>query len=147
MNENFLKLTNTAYRLLEYFPESDQSKYRAKEKVLEVMESLVLVDMDNFKIQNKLSEDIEILLGYFEIGKNQGWISQINYLIISKEYRKIKKEICSFESPAEKKFKIDSSPVLEDTKECTQNPVEPELVESGAQKKEPRNFTKLSNRQ
>jgi hypothetical protein len=88
MDEKFLKLTNTTYQLLEYFPETDSLKVRAKEKVLAVMEGLVLASVGDLN-QGKLSGDIEILLGYLKVGKAQGWISSMNYLIVCNEYKKI----------------------------------------------------------
>jgi len=99
MKENFLKLTSSAYRLSEYFPESDPLKTKAKAKILSVMEMLVSVNLEENAVvldnlnQQKIIEDIDMLLGYFEIAKNQEWISSINYLIISGEYKKIRDEI------------------------------------------------------
>lgn len=78
MDEKILKLTNAVYKLLEYFPESDPLKNKAKEKALEILE-------------NRKTEDIDLLLGYLQIAKNQGWLNSTNYLIIFAEYEKIKK--------------------------------------------------------
>jgi len=107
MEQEFVKLTSSAYRLLEFFPESDPLKNRAKEKVLEIMENLILIsksgDWISFKdyfsenrekLKLKLLQDIDIVLGYIEIGKLQGWLSGINCLIVSEQYKKIKKGIC-----------------------------------------------------
>jgi len=77
MKEDILKLTNIAYKILEFFPEADPLKNRAKDKALEIM-------------SNPDQENIDILLGYFWIAKCQGWISDINYLIIYNEYEKLK---------------------------------------------------------
>lgn len=76
--KDFVKLTNTVYRILEFFPDSDPLKNKAKEKALLIME-------------NPKPEDIDILLSYLKIAKNQGWISGLNCLIIQNEYEKIKK--------------------------------------------------------
>ena len=99
-NDKFLKLTNTVYKLLEFFPESDPLKNRAKDKALEIMENLVFISGANGwvsfqqeKIKTKLLEEIDTLLGYLWIGKSQGWLNSVNCLIISNEYEKIKKEI------------------------------------------------------
>jgi len=155
MDEKFLRLTNITYQLLEYFPENDSLKNRAKEKVLVVMEGLVLASGGDFN-QAKLSEDIKILLGYLKVGKIQGWISSINYLIIYNEYQKIiqqnnfgkmqiQKEV--FVSPKIEEV-IDESGLVEkfSEKKCTQKNVGPVLNKSGALKKKPRNF-KFSDRQ
>ncbi len=87
MEEIFLNLTNTAYKLLEYFPNKDPLKLKTKERVLSIMENLALEDSD------KVLADIEIVLGYFEIAKKNGWINSINYLIICNEYKKLKDKV------------------------------------------------------
>jgi len=80
MDDKIKKLTNAVYRVLEFFPESDPLKNRAKDKALEIM-------------HNPKVEDIDVLLGYLWIGKMQGWINSVNFLIISNEYEKLKGEI------------------------------------------------------
>lgn len=81
MEKNFLKLTSKTYKLLEFLPESDPLKNRAKNKVLEIMENFGKAD---------ISEDVDVLLGYLDIAKLQGWISSVNLLIICNEYEKLK---------------------------------------------------------
>jgi hypothetical protein len=100
MENKFLKLTNTVYKVLEFFPESDPLKHRAKDKALSIMEHLVLINetsgwasFQKEKIKVHLLEDIDILLGYLWIGKTQGWLNSVNCLIIANEYEKIKKEL------------------------------------------------------
>jgi len=100
MSDKFLKLTNTVYKVLEFFPESDPLKNRAKDKALAIMEHLILINKTNGwmsfqkeKVKVQLLEDIDILLGYLWIGKSQGWLNSVNCLIIANEYEKIKNEI------------------------------------------------------
>lgn len=76
MQDEILKLTNAVYKLLEYFPEADPLKNRAKDKALAILE-------------NPNQKDIDILLGYLEIAKNQGWLNSVNYLIVANEYEKL----------------------------------------------------------
>jgi len=91
MEAKFQKLTNAAYNLIEFFPESDPLKNKAKEKVLALMSAFTGSASGGEK---QIAEDIDILLGYFEIAKSQGWLSAINCLIISHEYEKVKSQIC-----------------------------------------------------
>ena len=99
-NDKFLKLTNTVYKILEFFPESDPLKIRAKDRALAIMEHLILINetsgwasFQKEKIKVQLSEDIDILLGYLWIGKSQGWLNAANCLIIANEYEKVRREI------------------------------------------------------
>ena len=100
MENKFLKLTNYVYKVLEFFPESDPLKNRAKDKALVIMENLILINetsgwasFQKEKVKTQLFEDIDILLGYLWIGKTQGWLNSSNCLIISNEYEKIKNGI------------------------------------------------------
>lgn len=109
-----VKLTNAVYKLLDFFPEGDPLKNRAKDKVLEIMEGMVLIfgtegrasfsrsqsdrgssieSGQKDKASSKLLEDIEVLLSYLKLGKSFGWIDSTNFLIVSKEYGSIKSQI------------------------------------------------------
>lgn len=87
MNEKILKLTNVVYKILEYFPESDPLRNRAKDRALAIMSVLSESALDKDQYVN---EDIDVLIGYFWIAKSQGWVSSSNYLIIANEYEKLK---------------------------------------------------------
>lgn len=100
MKDKFTKLTNTVYKVLEFFPESDPLKNRAKDKALSIMEHLAVIEettgwasFQKEKAKAHLSEDIDILLGYLWIGKTQGWLNSVNCLIISNEYEKLRKDM------------------------------------------------------
>ena len=89
MRENFLKLANAAYKVIEFFPESDPLKNRAKDRVLAIMSALGGSPEGG---ENSIQEDIDILLGYFWLAKCQGWLNSANYLIICAEYKNIKSQ-------------------------------------------------------
>lgn len=93
MKDDFVKLTNIVYKVLDYIPESDPLKNRAKDKALEMMEYLVADDLE--KINKQAVGDIDVLMGYIKIGRSQGWISDINGLIIANEYGKIRNQIAT----------------------------------------------------
>ncbi len=116
---NGVKLTNTVYKVLEFFPESDPLKNRAKDKALAIMDNLVLISEDSGwasfqkeKIKVQLLEDIEIILGYLWIGKSQGWLNSVNYLIVANEYEKIKNEVGPVIEIASKATNIDVQPIV-----------------------------------
>lgn len=143
MEDKFVKITNTVYKMLEFFPESEPLKNRAKEKALSIMENLILLEKRKSgegewvslkeylqgtqeKPPNDLSEDIEILLSFLKLGKFQGWISDANFLIICNEYEKIKKEIEIDPHPSYNK-----SPVIEILKKInTSNKEESQRMEA-----------------
>ncbi len=119
IDDKFIKLTNAVYKVLEFFPESEPLKYRAKEKALLIMENLTLIFnkgdwtplkvcfLENReKIAQQLLEDIEVLLSFLKLAKFQGWISDANFLIVANEYEKVKKEVLQ-NFPEQKLFKTE----------------------------------------
>lgn len=110
MQENFLKTINTTYKLLDFFPEGDPLKNRAKERALLIMEKLTLD-----AVSSGLMDDILVLESYLELGKYQGWIDTVNFLIIKKEYQLIEaslqKQITNYKSQIPNKFRIQNSKV------------------------------------
>lgn len=100
MENNFIKITNAAYRVLDFFPDADPLKNKTKEKVLAILENLTLIygkdgwislktclPASREKASAQLLDDIEVLESYLKLGKYQGWIDNVNFLIITKEYR------------------------------------------------------------
>lgn len=90
---NWLKTINTAYRLVEYFPEAEPLALRAKEKILDISENLVLASgggQGDRVLKDMICQDIDIFLNYLVLAKGSGWISAMNFLIISAGLREIK---------------------------------------------------------
>ena len=108
MREDIVKITHAVYAVLDFLPQGDPLKNKAKEKALAILENFTLVgdengwlslkkylasDRENVIIQ--ALHDVDVLEGYLEIAKHQGWISNVNFLIIIKEYGKIKEYLTS----------------------------------------------------
>lgn len=105
MKGNFSKIINTTYKLLDSFPDNDPLKYKAEEKTLKILENLTLISgasgwasLQKEKAGAELLDDIEILKNYLQLGKCQGWINGVNFLILLKEYDDIKSQIRPIES-------------------------------------------------
>lgn len=81
---NFVKTSNFAYKMLDFLPDSDPLKNRAKEKVLAILEKLTTQSFDG------VLDDIAVLENYLKLGVSQGWLNNMNFLIIIKEYQLIK---------------------------------------------------------
>ena len=92
MENELVKITSAVYKLLDFFPEGEPLKNRAKDKALAIMEN-------KDKASGQFSEDIEILLNYLKLAKSFGWIDSVNFLIISKEYENIKKTVSNETKP------------------------------------------------
>lgn len=95
-----MKIINATYKLLDFFPDNEPLKYKAKEKALKILENLSLISdasgwasLQKEKARAELLDDIEVLKNYLQLGKYQGWVGGINFLILLKEYDKIKSQI------------------------------------------------------
>ena len=133
MEEKFIKLTNAVYKVSEFFPEADPLKIRVKNKALVIMENLSLIfgtegwaSMQKESAKYWLSEDIGLLLSYLKIAQKQGWLSPINYLIISNEYENIKKEVGYVKEMTQRLPNMDKPVVL------PQNAQQPVLLDKEA---------------
>lgn len=107
MDENFVKIANAAYRVLGLFPNGDPLKNKAKEKVLAILENLALISdvkgrparsshaggasFKKEKTSAQLLEDIEVLKTYLRLAKHLGFIDNVNFLILCREYDNIKR--------------------------------------------------------
>ncbi len=107
MQENHIRLTDAVYRMIEFFPEGEPLRNKIKEKSLGIMENLVLfygnpvlAVLQKEKISTQILRDIEILKDYLKLGKSQGWMENLNFFIVSKEYDKIYTEIKRKTEPA-----------------------------------------------
>ncbi len=100
--QNYTEITDAVYKLLDFFPEEEPLAVKIKEKALAIMENAVLAFLPNnphpdtaqkVKAGSQVLKDIEVLRSYFYLAKERGWMENLNLLIISKEYDRIKEEI------------------------------------------------------
>ena len=160
MDKKILELTNAVYKVLEFFPESDPLKNRAKNKVLEIMENFELISgTDGWtplkvcfsettaKTKKEILKDIDVLLDYFRIAKSQGWLSGINFFIISNEYEKIKKEIEIKPEISQNLPKKETEIFVNSEKTDTQNLPKPLIVKKKEVKAESPATFNISKRQ
>ncbi len=130
MEDNFVKITNATYQILDFLPENDPLKNRSKEKVLAILENLTvlfgisekvlaksvegeLLQGYNVVIQKtsyQVLDDINILENYLLVAKHQRWIDATNGLIISGQYQQIKNRVLEFLPP---KPPLSVTPLLE----------------------------------
>ncbi len=127
MQDRFIKIINTTYRILDFFPENDPLKNKAKEKALEILEGLTLINhlqslsslqglisKEDQEKYFKLLDNIELLKNYLTVGKDLGWLDSLNFVIIFQEYKLIEdliKKQCLVFSNLNKVVKDFSAPV------------------------------------
>jgi len=104
--EYFIQLTKELYRLTLLFPKKEPLRYKLRELATEVLANLILILKGNFHRSSNLVEgienDLEVLDTYFEIAKDQNWVSPDDILEIQKEYSNIREEIEKVKKEEEK---------------------------------------------
>jgi len=104
--EYFIQLTKELYRLTLLFPKKEPLRYKLRELAAEVLANLILILKGNFHRSSNLVEgienDLEVLDTYFEIAKDQNWVSPDDILEIQKEYSNIREEIEKVKKEEEK---------------------------------------------
>ena len=104
--EPFIELTKGVYRLTLLFPKKEPLRYKMRELADDILANLILILRGNFHKSGNLVEEVErnleVLDVYFEIAKDQNWVSPDEILEIQKEYSNIKKEIEKVKKEEEK---------------------------------------------
>ena len=104
--EPFIQLTKGVYRLTLLFPKKEPLRYKLRELADEILANLILILNGNFHKSGNLIDEVErnleVLDVYFEIAKDQNWVSPEDILEIQKEYSNIKEEIEKVKKEEEK---------------------------------------------
>ena len=117
--EPFIELTKGVYRLTLLFPKKEPLRYKMRELADEILANLILILRGNFHKSGNLVEEVErnleVLDVYFEVAKDQNWVSPDEIFQIQKEYSNIKEEIEKVKKEEEKnpQPKIEENPEKE----------------------------------
>ncbi len=121
----FIKLTLALYKVTEKFPEKEPLKFLIREKAVLILSDSILlfhespsfIDEEKVrKLSQNLVNNIEVLQAYFKVAENQDWVNENNFIILSNEYNKQRKQVSQF---------LDESVVVEKAKkyEAKEQPV------------------------
>jgi hypothetical protein len=123
MEERFLKLITAQYRLLNGIADSEPLKSKAKEKLLHLVDCLTCIDVKNGSERSSLSREIistvEIIENYLRLAKDNGYVDDINFFIIIKEYGFLKRSV----SILTREMQVKTQTVLNSAREYLRSPV------------------------
>ena len=116
MNKDFLiQLTNNLYQLTLLFPKKEPLRYKMRELADEILN-------DFYKDQNpEIFKNLEILDSFFEVVKNQSWVSQNDILSLQEEYSKLKEDFKNSPQPNQALEKVKIFDELKTTELGTEN--------------------------
>lgn len=93
--EQIISAIKKVYRLSLFFPKKEPLRYKVREVTNEILTDFILFSFENpgKKRKENLIENLEILDSYFEIIKDQNWVSLKDTLEIQSFFNDLKKEI------------------------------------------------------
>ena len=92
MDKDFLiQLTNNLYRLTLLFPKKEPLRYKMRELADEILAHCLTPGVKHNK-HNSVVGDLEVLDGFFEVAKEQNWVSPEEILKLQENYSKLKEE-------------------------------------------------------
>ncbi len=91
MDKDYLiKLTLAVYKVTDIFPKQEPLKFLIREKA-----NQILADSISKEKIEKIRKDTEIINSYLEIAEKQDWVDELNFLVLKREYAKIKEGLKS----------------------------------------------------
>jgi len=92
--QKVVDLTLAVYRITELFPKQEPMKFFLRQRACEILASSILLkETKKRRAIEQILGDIEVMFGYFEVAKSQKWLRSENFLILEKEYSRIKEEV------------------------------------------------------
>ena len=83
--DHLIKLTLAVYKVTDIFPKEEPLRFLIREKA-----NQILADSISKEKIEKIRKDIEIINSYLEIAEKQDWVDELNFLVLKREYAKIK---------------------------------------------------------
>jgi len=139
--EDFIKLTLALYRVTELFPKNEPLKLKLRSLSLDILSSLNLLEgnpvsllpKEKDEIIKKGLQDLELLKGYLQVAKEQGWVDNRNFLVLEREYSRLQPYLQYLENESLNTREKQQSKNKENKREERLEPIDDEI--SGFQKK------------
>jgi len=100
----FIQLTNELYRLTLLFPKKEPLRYKMRELADEILANSISFSKENprdkfLTVVKNLQDELDILDGFFEVARNQNWVSPDEILNLQQEYNRLKDELTNLTLP------------------------------------------------
>ena len=101
--ENIIKLTNALYKVTGLFPKEEPLKFAIRKEGLDVLffsnmikgKSVSVPLKERGEYLDKVSAKIGLIKTYFNIAREQDWVSETNFMILEREYDSLKDSLSS----------------------------------------------------
>lgn len=100
--EQLKQITLGLYKVTEIFPDREPVKFFLREKASKTLADAVLFfeknpiklsEKQKSEIGEEIIKNISLIQVYFDVSKHQGWADSRNFLVLGKEYQKIRDEV------------------------------------------------------
>jgi hypothetical protein len=140
MDRGFLiQLTNSLYRLTLLFPKKEPLRYKMREIADDILAECLRLnlkqDTNPKEYMGDSWADLEVLDGFFEVAKEQNWVSPEEILKVQENYSKLKEEL-KIETDLEMTLTL---PLGKSKNECSSSP----FVSLGQEKEAKNEFIML----
>ena len=100
--EDIIQLTSSLYQATLLFPKKEPLRYKAREVADDLLADLISLNLTNGSLRKNekrisILENLEVLAGFFELIRNQNWLSEESVLSLSQKYDSIKVELAVIE--------------------------------------------------
>jgi hypothetical protein len=89
--EEIIQLTKELYRLTVLFPKIEPLRCKIRETADDILVGFIMARKEN--AERTLRENLEIIESFFEVARDQNWVSPVALLEIQGKYAKIAKEL------------------------------------------------------
>jgi predicted DNA-binding transcriptional regulator len=94
---DFISATLALYRVTELLPKEEPLRLKMRELNNSILENLF------FTNKKEAQRQIDLLLVYFSLALNQNWVKEKNFLVLKRQYQKIREKLDSLEEAKQPK--------------------------------------------
>lgn len=87
--DDIIKLTLAVYNVTGLFPENEPLQHQIRQKANDILADFINIGSPTLKREG-ISREVQVILAYFSVAEQQNWVDSKNFLVLSREYRKIK---------------------------------------------------------
>jgi hypothetical protein len=87
--DDIIKLTLAVYQVTALFPENEPLQHQIRQKANDILAGFINIG-SSFSKREEILRQIQVILAYFSVAKQQNWVDSKNFLVLDREYKKIR---------------------------------------------------------
>jgi len=86
--DDIIKLTLAVYQVTGLFPENEPLQHQIRQKANDILAGFINIGLTSKR--EEILRQIQVILAYFSVAKQQNWVDSKNFLVLDREYKKIR---------------------------------------------------------